>query len=295
MRFHHLIFPLPLLTVACASTSQPALDPKTPPKLDAASFARFPPQYPMAAIRLKEEGVVAIAVLCETDGHVTDGQVAVSSGHPQLDMAVEHAARSTRWRCKPALNLATQQPFAAWDVIRYRFQLKADEGSSAATSDLASGPYAHVGAVLDPQSFKPLPYPRDAEAAQERAPASIRFLCGVDGRVHTIEPLTSPDATPHLTRALIAAAKADNWRCLPATDYKSKEPVEGWGFYRYDFGQHKTQAVPMPPEAIKALGEPRPLMHAGDAIPLNIQFTGHTEPTKATDQDSPSPQDAPRP
>ncbi|MDE1149327.1 MAG: TonB family protein [Azospirillaceae bacterium] len=236
MRPNLLPFPILLLTAACAAGGPPpAPDPKTPPKLDAVSFTKWQPIYPSASVRQGEQGAVAVAMLCDEDGHITDGQVMVSSGFPRLDASVEQGAKANRWRCTPGLNLATQKPFAAWGAFRYHFRLGRPDTSTPSAPEDGSAPYAHIGAVLDPQSFTPPPYPGQAAAPHEPGQAAIRFLCGVDGKIIRAEPLSSPGTAPALTDALVAAAQGGGWRCLPGTDSTTKAPMEAWGFYRYTF------------------------------------------------------------
>lgn len=64
-----------------------------------------PPTYPLDSRRLHEQGTVKLAVLVDTDGHVSDVSVAASSGSYRLDRAALGAVR--HWRWSPTLQNGT--------------------------------------------------------------------------------------------------------------------------------------------------------------------------------------------
>ncbi len=79
------------------------------------------PDYPAAAIRLGEEGIVILDLHVAADGHVLDAKIFRSSGHPRLDAAaVSEALRD--WHLLPA----TRDGIAidGWRRQRVNFQLQ---------------------------------------------------------------------------------------------------------------------------------------------------------------------------
>ncbi|WP_186454724.1 energy transducer TonB [Nitrospirillum amazonense] len=97
--------------------------------LDVPSFRRFPPVYPLEAVRLKNQGRVNFIALCDAKGVVTSAEIPRSSTHPELDDAVLAAAQSGQWRCKPAL--VNGLPETSWAKASFRFRLS-DVGKARA-------------------------------------------------------------------------------------------------------------------------------------------------------------------
>ena len=62
---------------------------------------RSPPDYPMLARRMNEQGKVVLRVELGEDGRVANATVKTSSGHQRLDAAALNVVKT--WRCKPAV------------------------------------------------------------------------------------------------------------------------------------------------------------------------------------------------
>jgi len=62
---------------------------------------RSPPDYPLLAKRMNEQGRVVLRVELGEDGRVANATVKTSSGHQRLDDAALGAVK--KWRCKPVI------------------------------------------------------------------------------------------------------------------------------------------------------------------------------------------------
>lgn len=77
---------------------------------------RSPPDYPMFAKRMNEQGKVVLRVELGEDGRVANATVRTSSGYQRLDEAALSAVKT--WRCKPtmqngaAVRAVALQPFS---------------------------------------------------------------------------------------------------------------------------------------------------------------------------------------
>jgi protein TonB len=77
---------------------------------------RSPPDYPMVAKRMNEQGKVVLRVELGEDGRVINATVKISSGYQRLDAAALNAVKT--WRCKPsvrndvAMRTVALQPFS---------------------------------------------------------------------------------------------------------------------------------------------------------------------------------------
>lgn len=76
--------------------------------------------YPVASIRLEEEGVVELAIHVLRHGRIADVRVARSSGYPRLDRAAVDEARRN-WRLQPAMQGDVRVD--AWGSFRVVFRL----------------------------------------------------------------------------------------------------------------------------------------------------------------------------
>lgn len=65
--------------------------------LSAQVVFRKPIKVPLESRRQHEEGIVVLAILLATDGHVQDIAISSSSGFPRLDRAALDAVRDWRW------------------------------------------------------------------------------------------------------------------------------------------------------------------------------------------------------
>jgi len=123
----HPVMPPPVQTAA-APTPPPPAPPKpqgiTAPVSIGGSHS-CENEYPPSAQRLNQEGTTAIKFTVNTDGSVTDVQVANSSGHDALDQAAIRCASS--WRYKPALENGQPVP-APWTT---NVQWKLQNGSTS--------------------------------------------------------------------------------------------------------------------------------------------------------------------
>ena len=97
----------------------PSLPPQSvmlPGELSVSCPERSPPDYPMFAKRMNEQGKVVLRVELGEDGRVVNATVKTSSGHQRLDNAALSAVKM--WRCKPvirngvAVSAVALQPFS---------------------------------------------------------------------------------------------------------------------------------------------------------------------------------------
>lgn len=104
-----------------AAGARPAAAPAPGPSLSAQPRYRTnpPPVYPIAARRLREEGLVFVRVAVAADGRATAVTVERGCGHPLLDEAALDAVR--RWTFEPARAAGT--PVDSLVVIPVRFSL----------------------------------------------------------------------------------------------------------------------------------------------------------------------------
>lgn len=75
----------------------PASDPIEGGDLSSQVMSAKPPTYPVDARRRREQGTVKLLVLVGPDGHVSDIQLASSSGSQALDRAALGAVKRWRW------------------------------------------------------------------------------------------------------------------------------------------------------------------------------------------------------
>jgi protein TonB len=78
------------------------------------------PEYPPAALRAEQAGVVALSFLIGTDGHVLESKVDRSSGFRILD----EAARRALSRCKFVPATSGGQPVQAWGRLEYEWRIE---------------------------------------------------------------------------------------------------------------------------------------------------------------------------
>lgn len=78
-----------------------------------------PPRYPFESRRLKEEGVVTLAVTLSPEGEVADISIRQSSGWSRLDNAALQAVR--RWRWRPQMR--DGQPVSVRGLVEIPFRL----------------------------------------------------------------------------------------------------------------------------------------------------------------------------
>jgi protein TonB len=78
-----------------------AARPRAPADRDVTPIARVEPEYPAAAARTQEEGIVLVRVNVDANGTPTDVNVARRSGSRDLDRAAVDAVR--KWRFDPAI------------------------------------------------------------------------------------------------------------------------------------------------------------------------------------------------
>lgn len=92
----------------------------TPPVFSAAYLRNPPPEYPLAARRRGQEGLVLLAVRVNESGSPVEVRIARSSGSGVLDDAALAAVE--RWSFVPARR--GDQAIAAWVEVPVRFRLK---------------------------------------------------------------------------------------------------------------------------------------------------------------------------
>ncbi len=122
--------PAPVLTapsgsgapqVAAPPVEPPKPVPVTPPVYNAAYLSNPPPDYPVAARRRGQEGVVLLSVLVSEKGLPREIRLARTSGTPVLDEAALEAVKG--WKFVPARQ--GEQAVAAWVEVPIRFRLEA--------------------------------------------------------------------------------------------------------------------------------------------------------------------------
>ncbi|MHB8667353.1 MAG: energy transducer TonB [Burkholderiales bacterium] len=89
----------------------------TPPVVDAKACDK--PQYPPAALRAQETGIVLVAFLIDVNGTVLESKVERSSGYRRLDEAARRALSLCKF--KPAMT--DGKPERAWAKIEYEWKL----------------------------------------------------------------------------------------------------------------------------------------------------------------------------
>jgi periplasmic protein TonB len=87
----------PSAPVALAKPAPAPAMPADGGDLSSKMISAKPPAYPLESRRKKEEGVVVLTVLLDTEGRVSDIAVAQSSGSERLDKAALGAVRGWRW------------------------------------------------------------------------------------------------------------------------------------------------------------------------------------------------------
>ncbi len=89
------------------------------PGVPAHTLSNPRPEYPDAARRMRQQGVVTLDILVSADGAAGDVTVVRSSGYPLLDHAAEDAVR--RWTFEPARSAG--MPIASHVQLPIRFSL----------------------------------------------------------------------------------------------------------------------------------------------------------------------------
>jgi len=107
--------PPPVARAAEAPVGAPV---HTPPVIDAARCEK--PEYPAAARRLRESGIVVLRILIGPDGSVISSEVQKSSGFKRLD----EAARQGLSLCRFTPGTADGKPEQAWATLRYAWKLE---------------------------------------------------------------------------------------------------------------------------------------------------------------------------
>lgn len=93
--------------------------PITAPRFDAAYLHNPSPEYPAAARRMREQGMVLVRVLVSSDGTAMQVSIEQGSGSSRLDEAAEDAVR--QWRFVPARR--GTEPVEAWVLVPVEFKL----------------------------------------------------------------------------------------------------------------------------------------------------------------------------
>jgi protein TonB len=104
--------------VARAVETPPHAPVHTPPVIDATRCEK--PEYPPAARRFRESGVVVLRILVGVDGSVISSEVQTSSGSKRLD----EAAREGLSLCRFKPGMVEGKPEQAWSTLRYAWKLE---------------------------------------------------------------------------------------------------------------------------------------------------------------------------
>ena len=107
------------VAAAPAPAPAPKADVRTPAVIDAAKNCTKP-EYPALSERREEEGTVTLRFTIDVSGHVTNADIANSSGYPRLD----DAARDALSKClfKPGMLNGTPQTSQAF--LKYAWHLQ---------------------------------------------------------------------------------------------------------------------------------------------------------------------------
>jgi protein TonB len=108
---------------APAPASAPALAPRAAPARTAAvvdAKACEKPEYPRAALRAQETGIVLLAFLIDVDGLAVESKVERSTGFRRLD----EAARKALALCKFKPATTDGKPERAWAKIEYEWKIE---------------------------------------------------------------------------------------------------------------------------------------------------------------------------
>ncbi|MFM1990395.1 MAG: hypothetical protein RJA99_3352 [Pseudomonadota bacterium] len=104
---------------ASSSHVEPVRAPeRTAPVVDAARDC-IKPEYPAVSRRLEESGTVAMRLLVDIEGRVTESEIVTSSGYSRLDEAARNALSLCRF--KPGTVDGRPQP--SWVTLKYRWVL----------------------------------------------------------------------------------------------------------------------------------------------------------------------------
>jgi protein TonB len=106
--------PAPRVTAAPAPRAAPV---RTAPVVDARACDK--PEYPPAALRAQETGIVQLAFLIDVDGTAVESKIERSSGSRRLDEAARKALGLCRF--KPAT--VDNKPERAWAKIEYEWKI----------------------------------------------------------------------------------------------------------------------------------------------------------------------------
>lgn len=92
------------------------------PVIENATFngQRTPPIYPKRALMLKQEGVVVLQALIDTNGNIKDVKLATSSGYAILDKSATDAV--WKWKFEPSVIDGT--PSVSWVKVPVEFMIK---------------------------------------------------------------------------------------------------------------------------------------------------------------------------
>ena len=104
--------------VVRAAQAPPHAPVHAPPVIDAAKCEK--PEYPPAARRFRETGIVVLRILVDVDGSVISSEVQTSSGSKRLD----EAARAALSLCRFKPGRVDGKPEQAWSTLRYAWKLE---------------------------------------------------------------------------------------------------------------------------------------------------------------------------
>jgi len=110
---------VPALPPVARAAEVPHTPVHTPPVIDAARNCEKP-DYPPAARRLRETGIVVLRILIDADGSVIASEVQTSSGSKRLD----EAARQALSLCRFKAGRVDGKPEQAWATLRYAWKLE---------------------------------------------------------------------------------------------------------------------------------------------------------------------------
>ncbi|WP_148293519.1 energy transducer TonB [Azospirillum sp. B4] len=225
------------------------------PKFLNASFKA--PNYPLESRVGGEMGRVALGLLCQPNGHITDAQILASSGYVRLDQSALSMAKADVWRCVPGIGAETGQPAAAWLQATYWFVLSKDERTLPGgikvrrpiqTVPAGSCPNDLPPPLWDPPEHEPLsqqarifiptfippPYPATSLKRREEGAVTFAVPCEVDGHIGKSRLLHS-SGYPRLDAAMMDHLIKNSWRCDPGISAKTGQPVATWIKVRYRF------------------------------------------------------------
>lgn len=209
--------------LADPAVPQPSAPASPPQPADSPSLWFRNDDYPVAALREREQGTTAFTVTVGPDGAPTACAVTASSGSATLDSAT-CSLMMERARFTPA-RASDGRPVSGGWASRFRWRLPPlDPPSGPAVSGTPAFAQVRPG---NPQSWLAEgDYPRDALRLRQQGVVGYRVAVGADGRP-TACAITASSGFPVLDQATCRLMMGRS-RFFPATDESGKAVPGTW-------------------------------------------------------------------